>query len=205
MAVINGDPGNNLLNGTSEADEIFGFAGDDTLNGLEANDTLNGNEGNDTVLGNIDDDIVRGGRGNDSLVGDRGNDVLFGDLGADTLTGGEGRDLFVIRSNFISDTAGLTDNINDFVDNQDLIGLDNLNFADLTFLPDGSNHTIIQNNLTGETLAVLSGINPAQITEADFTNTLNPFPETAFINGLASGDTTQTSTVLWTRSLILGR
>lgn len=204
MAVINGDPGNNLLNGTSEADEIFGFAGDDTLNGLGANDTLNGNEGNDTVLGNVDNDIVRGGRGNDSLVGDRGNDVLYGDLGADTLTGGEGRDLFVIRPNFISDTAGLTDNINDFVDNQDLIGLDNLNFADLTFLPDGSNNTIIQNNLTGETLAVLSGINPDQITEADFTNTLNPFPETAFINGLASGDTTQTSTVLWTRSLILG-
>ncbi|MDY7020524.1 MAG: alkaline phosphatase D family protein [Cyanobacteriota bacterium] len=202
MATIVGDPNDNILNGTPEADEIFGLEGNDLLNGLQGNDTLNGNEGNDSIIGGENDDLVRGGRGDDNLVGDRGNDVLYGDTGFDTLIGGEGQDIFVIRENF---TAGIsfTDTVLDFVDNQDLIGLEEINFSDLEVVADESNNTIIQNNLNTERL-ILLGVEPSQITEVDFTNTLSPFPGSAFINGLASGDTTQTSTVLWTRSLTLG-
>ena len=82
MAFISGTAGNNLLNGTANADVILGRAGDDTINGLAGDDALFGNAGNDTVSGGAGDDLV---------FGNRGNDVLRGGLGDDRLEGGAGR------------------------------------------------------------------------------------------------------------------
>ncbi len=200
MSVIIGDADNNLLNGTSEADEIFGLTGNDTLIGNSGNDSLNGNEGDDLVNGSSEGDTVRGGKGNDQVNGDANNDILYGDRGANTLTGGANQDIFVIAR--LSENIGL-DTITDFIDGEDLIGLEGISFDELTLIDDGNN-TLIQDNVTGNNLARLSGINPSQITATDFTNTLVSFPGTTLVNGVASGDTTQTSTVLWTRSLVLG-
>ena len=58
MALINGDNGNNLEIGSSEADQIFGFGGIDLLRGSDGNDT------------------IEGGEGPDSLSGDKGNDPV---------------------------------------------------------------------------------------------------------------------------------
>lgn len=73
-----GDNGNNSINGNS---------GDNVLDGGVGNDTLNGNDGNDTLLG---------GAGTDSLNGGSGNDMLDGGIGADSMAGGAGDDTYYV-------------------------------------------------------------------------------------------------------------
>ena len=92
MATINGDTGDNTLDGTNSDDVINGDAGNDTLNGNDGNDDLDGDEGNDLLNGGLGNDDLRGGIGNDTLNGDAGNDTLDGGSGDDTLNGGAGRD-----------------------------------------------------------------------------------------------------------------
>ena len=195
MAVFIGDGSNNTLPGTAENDVIFGLTG---------NDRLLGNQGNDFVFGGQGEDIVYGGQGNDGVFGDRGNDILYGDLGENTLTGGSGRDVFVIQS---ANTVATEQLITDFVDGEDVLGLSGLAFTNIRISSDG-NSTLIQESITGQILARLPGINASQITQADFTQSLTPIPSsptaTTLVNGIASGDTDQTSTILWAGSTALG-
>lgn len=69
MAIINGDAGDNKLEGTSGDDTINGFGGRDTIIGGAGNDLINGGEGQDTIY--FDDnsgyDTVDGGTGGDEL------------------------------------------------------------------------------------------------------------------------------------------
>ncbi len=64
----------NVINGTDNADELFGTYGDDTLYGEDGNDRL------------------YGGPGRDQLFGGTGNDQLYGGADADLLNGGDGND-----------------------------------------------------------------------------------------------------------------
>jgi Ca2+-binding RTX toxin-like protein len=75
MATLNGDNNDNIIDGTTSADSIYGFDGDDILSGLAGNDALYGGDGNDELSG---------GDGADTLVGGAGNDYLHGEAGADT-------------------------------------------------------------------------------------------------------------------------
>ncbi|MEO1248865.1 MAG: calcium-binding protein [Pseudomonadota bacterium] len=68
---ITGNPWNEWLKGTGEADSLDALAGDD---------------------------VVRGYGGDDTLVGGTGDDTLRGEAGDDQLTGGEGADVFRVRS-----------------------------------------------------------------------------------------------------------
>ena len=67
---IAGDETNNNLNGSNEADIIYGKAGDDKLYGNNGNDLLNGGAGND---------YLNGGYGNDTYVFAKGHgqDVIY--------------------------------------------------------------------------------------------------------------------------------
>ena len=60
-----------------------GQGGDDVIEGGLGSDVLNGGFGNDTILG---------GEGSDQLNGEGGNDSLDGGNGADQLSGGVGSD-----------------------------------------------------------------------------------------------------------------
>ena len=102
MGNFNTSFGNKVINGSSQAESIFGLAGndiifamegDDIVNGNENADILNGNQGKDLVRGGQDDDLVRGGKDDDLLYGDKGDDSVYGDLGDDTGYGGVGDDL----------------------------------------------------------------------------------------------------------------
>ena len=64
----------NVINGTDNADELFGTYGDDTLNGEDGNDRLYGGAGRDQLFGNQGDDRLYGGAGADLLNGGGGND-----------------------------------------------------------------------------------------------------------------------------------
>ncbi len=102
MAILNGTPDNDLIQGTLEADEITALAGDDTVFGDDENDVINGGDGNDTIFGgtgsdvpvsNLEDrDILNGGLGDDLIFGNQGNDTINGDSGSDTLFGGKDND-----------------------------------------------------------------------------------------------------------------
>ena len=94
MATKTGGPNNDILNGTSAADTLYGRGGNDTLNGLASADKLYGETGNDTLRGGLGDDRLDGGSGVDTASysdATGGVDVrlLFGqgwgNRGADTL------------------------------------------------------------------------------------------------------------------------
>ncbi|MES9977358.1 MAG: calcium-binding protein [Candidatus Thiodiazotropha sp. 6PLUC5] len=84
-------------------DLLQGEGGDDTLQGNIGNDVLQGNSGNDTLHGNSGDDHLLGGVGNDTLYDSNGNDILEGGVGNDTLYGGNGNDTYVFERGFGND------------------------------------------------------------------------------------------------------
>lgn len=161
-------------------DRLFGLEGNDFINGNQGDDFINGNPGYDTLHGGQGNDVLRGGQGNDFLFGDLGNDTLHGDLGADTLTGGSGNNVFAIARR--DDVPGFrstgsanlpeADWIMDFQNNLDRISLEGgLAFEDLHIYQGTgayASHTIIQDRITAEYLAILNGIDFATLDRNDF-------------------------------------
>ncbi|WP_395020994.1 M10 family metallopeptidase C-terminal domain-containing protein, partial [Dongia sp.] len=66
--ILDGDGGDNTLNGG---------LGDDTLSGLGGNDTLNGDSGDDILDGGLDVDKMTGGKGNDTYKVDNVGDQVI--------------------------------------------------------------------------------------------------------------------------------
>ncbi|MEG4839502.1 hypothetical protein [Microcoleus sp. B9-D4] len=188
--LVQGLDGNDLIQGSPSADRVNGNAGNDTILGGDGNDTLwggrdndriDGNAGNDIIAGNLGndtlsggsgDDLIRGGQNNDVLNGGEGNDQLVGDLGRDILTGEAGNDLFVLRVNAAASNVSEADVIADFTAGQDAIALTNgLAFAGIALEASGSN-TAIRIVATGQILGVVTGVQAAALSAANFT-TLN--------------------------------
>jgi Ca2+-binding RTX toxin-like protein len=103
-AQIEGQGGNDEINGGFASDVIFGGDGDDFLTGYEGNDFIDAGPGNDTVVVHIGNDTVFGGEGDDELNGMEtgrsssfdggpGNDEITGTSRRDTITGGSGNDI----------------------------------------------------------------------------------------------------------------
>jgi Ca2+-binding RTX toxin-like protein len=173
-----GDKGDDVLIAGSGDDEVSGGEGNDQINGNEGNDIINGNDGDDTVYGGQGTDILRGGAGRDLVFGDKGNDTLILDPG-DTVTGGEGDDVFrLIRGNGAFNPAEAA-NITDFrASGTDLLQLDGaLKFEDLNIfdgIGENAGKAIVQDKLTGQTLAVLNGITAADLTRDKFLPVAQP-------------------------------
>jgi hypothetical protein len=184
--IVTGSTANNIFYGNGGNDQLFGFNGEDLLLGQEGddaiiagseNDVISGGKGNDYLLGNAGSDTIFGdegrdrlfgGKDNDQLVGGLGNDRLWGDLGSDTLTGGEGEDAFVLSLSTDELTLNLPDVITDFEPEFDRIELTNfLTFSQLDLIQ-GLEGTQIKVQSTGEDLAILLNINPADLEAANF-------------------------------------
>jgi Ca2+-binding RTX toxin-like protein len=76
MAIINGNGGNNALNGTTLDDEIYGMGGDDLIFAFAGNDTIDGGTG---------DDVMFGAEGNDIYIVSDSGDVILDTKGIDTV------------------------------------------------------------------------------------------------------------------------
>lgn len=208
--LIGGDESSSF--GNRDDDFLSGNFGDDILAGGYERDTLFGNQNDDILYGNLDTDILYGGKGNDILYGGKGNDFLYGNLGndylageggVDTVEGGSGTDLFVVGKTTLSDATTETnpDLILDFRRREDFIQLaDSLRFDDLTFIAgtgDRTGSTILQNRHTGENLAILVGIRPADLDRGDFLDdpSLPAMPPTSNPSGDSpeAGDSPTTS------------
>ena len=110
---IDGNNNDNVIEGSSDfeniyghggADTIYAGAGDDSINGGNGNDTIyagagddgvgGGSTGEDTLYGGAGDDRVGGGSDDDTIYGGAGDDDIFGHGDNDTLYGGAGDDFF---------------------------------------------------------------------------------------------------------------
>ena len=92
LADIPGTDGDDVLEGTPEADVVSGMRGDDEITGGDGNDLLRGGGGTDSVAGQGGNDEVIGGGGNDTVSGGPGDDLVRGRGGNDTMAGGDGAD-----------------------------------------------------------------------------------------------------------------
>jgi hypothetical protein len=178
-----GGNGNDTVRAGADDDLIDGGLGDDILFGEEGNDILRGdriredgsdepNGGNDSLFGGAGDDFLDGqsgddqlfgGDGSDRLEGGDGNDILDGGAGDDTLIGGAGSDTFVLAPGNGRDT------ILDFRQGDDVIRLEGgLTFERLNIRRGRRGITIIEDRLTGEQLAVVTGRSDRNLTREDF-------------------------------------
>ncbi|XZN91152.1 MAG: calcium-binding protein [Microcoleus sp.] len=154
--------------------EIKGTDSDDNLTGILGNNiALKGSKGNDILTGSNGNDKLEGGKGFDTLSGGAGNDILDGGKGKDILTGGMGLDLFELEGRSATNTLDIADIITDFQKGADILKLkDGLGFANIN-ITQGSgiyaSDTLLQIASTGQYLAVLKGVNSANINAADFT------------------------------------
>ena len=138
---LQGEGGNDRLNGGQGNDTLRGLGGNDRLNGGQGDDELNGGFGNDFLFGRAGNDLLIGRSGFDHLLGGSGNDILEGGIGRDRLNGGSGDDVltggasidrFIFNTNkeFNPEDLGI-DEITDFVPGKDLILLDKTTFSAL--------------------------------------------------------------------------
>ncbi len=162
---LDGELGNDFLNGGLGNDLISGMEGNDILIGLNGDDTLDGDSGKDILFGMDENDVINGGEDKDTLNGGGGDDTLKGGAGIDRLSGKAGADVFVLEVGVGQDL------IIDFEDGVDRLGLsgdlsfEHLNIVDLAIY----SSTQIYDPVNNQILAVLSGVEPSLITEADFT------------------------------------
>jgi len=89
---VQGDEGNNTLNGTGGPDDFYGFGGNDTIAGAGGNDRLYGGAGEDTLNGNGGDDWLEGGAGDDVANGADGDDTYVYTSGHDVFQEYSGTD-----------------------------------------------------------------------------------------------------------------
>lgn len=107
--IIDGDAGDDEMEGSdfddtflgNEGDDyLFGAAGDDTLEGGDGDDTIDGGTGDDSLSGDDGDDVIDGGTGDDTIDGGSGDDTIDGGLGDDEISGGSGTDTVQFDSDF---------------------------------------------------------------------------------------------------------
>src|SRR5687768_14067670 len=68
MAIFNGTHKADTINGTAQADSIFGDNGNDIINGGAGDDYIDGGNGSDTISGGAGNDVIDGGNGQDTVV-----------------------------------------------------------------------------------------------------------------------------------------
>ena len=84
---------------------IYGLAGNDYIEGSGLADELYGDDGDDYLFGGSGNDVLRGGSGYDNLYGDAGNDTLYGDAD-DNLDGGFGDDVLYTTGGYAEGYLG---------------------------------------------------------------------------------------------------
>jgi len=100
--VIRGGAGKDTIRGGNGDDWITGDGGKDTIHGGPGNDIIYGNESADDLRGGAGNDLIDGGTSGDDIRGEAGNDMLYGESGKDHIWGGPGNDL--IRGGSGNDT-----------------------------------------------------------------------------------------------------
>ncbi|MEL7521475.1 MAG: pre-peptidase C-terminal domain-containing protein, partial [Cyanobacteria bacterium J06553_1] len=198
---IVGTEGVDTLIGNDQNNNIDGLGGNDTIAGGLANDLILGGDGDDVLRGDLNErspqddtaggnDIIFGGKGSDRIGGKSGNDILSGDAGDDFIWGDDGDDIIMgVTGNdilvgdnfsggsgsdiFVFGSGDGTDTIMDFEVGVDRIGLieGELSEVDVALIED-NNDTVLGLVDTGETLAILSGVQASSLDGVDLFTTV---------------------------------
>jgi len=143
----------NLPSGTILSLQNVEFAviiGPASIFGGDGQNTLYAGTGSQFIVLGPDDDVLHGGDGDDTVGSKGGDDLLFGDNGNDTLFGGEGNDQ--LHGGRDSDVVTYDGNLVDYDlqhvdgvitvssrtdanDNDTLINVEQVQFADQVFIP----------------------------------------------------------------------
>ena len=99
---INGGSGDDEIVARNGNDYIVGSTGNATIWAGSGNDRVYGSSGDDVIYGGGGNDVIRGGNNVDRVYGQGGNDNLKGDAHNDIINGGAGDD--VINGNGGDDT-----------------------------------------------------------------------------------------------------
>lgn len=138
---ISGGLGDDKMYGGGGNDLLDGSKGDDAMFGGDGADTLSGGDSNDGLFGEAGDDVVYAGNGHDYVEGGIGNDVLWGEAGDDNVLAGAGDDFVVLGTGNDNFTLGAgadrvrfdfgngNDTITDFGNGKDVI---DFTWTDLT-------------------------------------------------------------------------
>ena len=159
--------------GTVIAPDAVGTAGDDVINGTTNSEILFGGRGNDTISGNAGADVINGGSGDDTIILDANGNVgsfvdnltaiqsgpLDGVVGS--VDGGNGEDTLVIDGAGVTlDFTNLGDGRIDSIEAIDITGDgDNtltIGLNDVFDLSESSNQLIISGD-TGDTVNLSGG------------------------------------------------
>lgn len=87
-----GGAGDDIIEGSSSNDRIFGDEDDYEEYSSDGNDDISAGAGYDYIHGGGGNDVIRGENDNDIISGDSGDDELYGDDGHDSILGGSGKD-----------------------------------------------------------------------------------------------------------------
>lgn len=167
-----------LLNGNRGNDNLDGFGGEDTLFGGRENDRINGGDGDDLIYGNRGSDTLEGGSGNDNLFGGQeddilgggeGQDTLSGDRGRDILTGGNGEDLFILSTQTAVNDPVQADIIADFSSGDRIALTDGLTAESLNleaFELGGNSGILIRNTLENTVLGFVQNTPETLLSES---------------------------------------
>lgn len=132
MFIIDGTPGDDVLDASFEPALIRGYGGNDTLYGGWYDDTIQGGSGADYILGYRGDDSVSGGAGDDTINAYE-YDPDYGNFpGRDTIAGGAGADVFQFEPDYPGSVGRVTDTILDF-EGAGVPGGDVIEFATLDY------------------------------------------------------------------------
>ncbi len=115
---------------------------------------------NETIFGTLNDDSISINGSNNLLLTGAGNNLidLTASQGNNRIYSGTGNDIFQL-------SREVTDTLADFELGNDVIGIADVSFTDLTFTYAGNNTVI---SLGSQDIAVLVGVNANNLTEASF-------------------------------------
>ena len=111
--------------------------GDDVVDGTEDADVLNALGGNDIVNGLGGDDQIFGGLGNDTLSGGDGDDLLTGGEGDDIIDGGAGSDTAIYAGNISEASVVFNADGTVTISGNSSIGTDTLSNVEFVRFDDG--------------------------------------------------------------------
>jgi Ca2+-binding RTX toxin-like protein len=176
-----------IIEGTTAAEQLVGSAGKDLIKGLAGDDQLFGLAGDDTLQGDDGDDYLAGGNGSgsgsgaDRLEGGAGSDTLSGEDGANTLLGGAGDDSYVYGGgqDTIDNTDGGFDGV--FFNN-------GITASQLDFSRDGDDLLITVDDDAGATVRVTNHFLGGDWAIDYVQPASGSMLDTAAINALVGGD-----------------
>ena len=163
--------------------------GDDDIDGNGGDDTIDGLAGDDDIDGGDDDDVLSGGAGDDTIDGGNDDDLIDGGPGADVMRGGDDDDTITIDDpveavgDIVDGGAGGTDN-----DTLDLRGAGPVEYVGLTPDSDGNGQDGVANILDPVTGAVVATVPFTNIENLLDDGPFSPGPD-GIVDGEETGET----------------